>query len=74
MSFSEKKINPEIINNHNKKNNLDKTKFPIILMLNTVFDKKNTISIKKHKENFKNAPEILKDTFTIQDDGSFLVK
>lgn len=32
------------------------------------------ISVQEHQERFASAPEILKDTFTLQDDGSFLVK
>jgi hypothetical protein len=32
------------------------------------------ISVQEQKERFAKAPKILKDTFVLQDNGSFLVK
>jgi len=32
------------------------------------------ISAQEHKERFASAPKMLQDTFTLQEDGSFLVK
>jgi len=34
----------------------------------------NAIPTQEQKERFASAPKMLQDTFTIQDDGSFLVK